>query len=940
MLKNAFIVLLLMGHVLGGDIANDRTLKKDLMFYFPMDGHFQEAADGNALKVKGKAEFAKDRFGIESSAWKASANVKLSLDEVPLAMQSFSFHFWAKSINGWIVSQGKGAKNQGLLIGRNGSSLRFTFWSNDLDAALPKGEGWHHYVCTYDSKNKNQTIYIDGEQASQKNGRDPFNGNGPLQIGQRFDKKGAFKGLLDELALWKRALNAHEVRKLYNGGTGLPYREPEGKWTEKNIVTLNKSAISSLNGKSDSEIYVPVRLPEREFGHMNFCTSTGESLEHSLIVNLKKMTAWVKMTNEQFNRTPCLFLYHDQEKVKRASGKNPSGLKFKDGLSEVRENQIQLKASAMSQWMKSFEVAIEWQTSGFVNNVRIDIGNEKKWVAIVESTKNTGSFNWVIPENFQEGAYQIRVSSVPEGVVGISEKKISVVSAPSTMLDQSQFAKYPKNFSTWHKEGVVNAIPDNKAWMWMRQNIPMLEISDKEIEEMYFFRWWTYRKHIRGSVDGYVITEFIVDVRWAGKHNTISCPAGHHFYEGRWIHNPEYLNDYAKYWFRVKGAKPRGYSFYAADSYYKFYLIHQNKDLLIDLLPDLIGNYKAWEKVKYHPSVGLFWQDEWSDGMERSIMHHLKKRLQYRPTINAYMIADARAIAAIARMKKDEALAKEYQDKADRLQKKMLSTLWDPKTNFFKGIAINQKTRKPPEKMEFNPMREFFGYVPWQFDLPEEKHGVAWKELLDPKGFYAPFGPTSIEQREKRFGFMWTKGKGTVNNTSDSNFCCTWDGPSWPYLTSQALVGLANYLDREGEKKVVGKDAFWKTLKAYTKGQHDKNGHPWIAENLCGNTGKWIGNSYRARFYNHSTYTDNIISGLIGLRPRDDNKVVVNPMFPEDKLDYFMLDRILYHGKMLTIAWDKTGKKYKFGKGLHLFVDNKKVASREDLGRLMYELDS
>ena len=56
---------------------------------------------------------------------------------------------------------------------------------------------------------------------------------------------------------------------------------------------------------------------------------------------------------------------------------------------------------------------------------------------------------------------------------------------------------------------------------------------DQEIEEIYHFRWWTFRKHIKDTPDGTVISEFLPQVSWSGKHNTISCPASHHFREGR-----------------------------------------------------------------------------------------------------------------------------------------------------------------------------------------------------------------------------------------------------------------------------------------------------------------------------------------------------------------------------------------------------------------------
>lgn len=49
-----------------------------------------------------------------------------------------------------------------------------------------------------------------------------------------------------------------------------------------------------------------------------------------------------------------------------------------------------------------------------------------------------------------------------------------------------------------------------------------------------------------------------------------------------------------------------------------------------------------------------------------------------------------------------------------------------------------------------------------------------------------------------------------------------------------------------------------------------------------------------------------MITGLIGLRPRMDNTVEVNPLIPEGKWDYFCLDNVLYHGRNLTICGIRT----------------------------------
>jgi hypothetical protein len=116
-------------------------------------------------------------------------------------------------------------------------------------------------------------------------------------------------------------------------------------------------------------------------------------------------------------------------------------------------------------------------------------------------------------------------------------------------------------FNARDQERIVNYIDNKSAWHWIRENVPLFECSDKSFEECYYFRWWTYRKHIKKTPAGFVITEFLPDVPWAGKYNSISCAAGHHYYEGRWIRNPEYLNEYSVFWFR-KGGEPRRYSFW------------------------------------------------------------------------------------------------------------------------------------------------------------------------------------------------------------------------------------------------------------------------------------------------------------------------------------------------------------------------------------------
>jgi hypothetical protein len=439
---------------------------------------------------------------------------------------------------------------------------------------------------------------------------------------------------------------------------------------------------------------------------------------------------------------------------------------------------------------------------------------------------------------------------------------------------------------------------------WIAENVPLFECPERQLQEIYYFRWGVFKKHIEETPDGYIVTEFTPKVGWSGKYNSISCAAGHHIYEGRWIRQPRYIDDYSIFWFR-KGGEPRRYSFWAADAMWARYLVSQNAALVTELLPDLVKNYEAWEKSRLDPN-GLFWQIDDRDGMEYSIGGS-----GYRPTINSYMYGDARAIASIAELAGEHDLARTYRAKAAKIKKLVQSKLWDREAEFFKTLPRDRDAR-------LVDVREEVGFVPWYFNLPDAGYEAAWRQLMDPAGFYAPFGPTTAERRHPRFMFKHTHD-------------CLWNGPSWPYATTQTLVAMANVLNNY-DQSVISKKDYLTILRNYAKSQY-KNGKPWIAEDLDGVTGQWIVDKPRSVDYNHSGYCDLIITGLVGLRPRPDDRIEINPLLPDGTWDYFCLDGVRYHNLTITILYDRTGERYRKGAGLRVFADGKEIAASDRLDR-------
>src|SRR5207248_7367756 len=125
-----------------------------------------------------------------------------------------------------------------------------------------------------------------------------------------------------------------------------------------------------------------------------------------------------------------------------------------------------------------------------------------------------------------------------------------------------------------------------------------------------------------------------------------------------------------------------------ADAVWATHVVHPDKAFITDLLPDLIQNYDGWVKRQWVPEIGLFWQIGHDDGMEYNITSRQTKDIVrgapgYRPSFNAYMWADAQAIAQIADLAGDKPTAAKYRAKADALKAKLQSLLWDPQRDFF-----------------------------------------------------------------------------------------------------------------------------------------------------------------------------------------------------------------------------------------------------------------
>jgi hypothetical protein len=479
------------------------------------------------------------------------------------------------------------------------------------------------------------------------------------------------------------------------------------------------------------------------------------------------------------------------------------------------------------------------------------------------------------------------------------------------VLDSTTFSNYVVHFNAMEDENVTNYISNADSWSWLQKEIPFFECPDREVEEMYYFRWWSLRKHIEQATNGFVLSEFLT------RQQPVSSALGHQIAELRWLHNQNYLDGYVRYWLKDSNGSSQlhKYSQWLAAALWQRYLVNGDENLLVSCLPDLVNDYRQWEKERLTAN-GLFWQFDVRDAMEESISGSRTNK-NIRPSISSYMFGNAQAIADIARLAGDKEIESEFNTKAAQLKKSVQENLWNTHAGFFEVLRDDGK---------FSGAREEIGFIPWMFSLPDDdkRFSIAWQQLTNTQGFSAPFGITTAERRHPQF-----RSHGVGH--------CEWDGAVWPFATSQTLDALANFL-RNYKQDIVAKENYFDALLTYVHSQH-ADGKPYIGEYLDEKTGRWInGKTGRSRYYNHSTFADLVIGGIVGLVPRADNLVEISPLLPDGAWNYLCLDGVNYHGHTLTIIWDKDGMKYNRGRGLVVLADGKEIAHGDKLAKLTAKL--
>lgn len=321
----------------------------------------------------------------------------------------------------------------------------------------------------------------------------------------------------------------------------------------------------------------------------------------------------------------------------------------------------------------------------------------------------------------------------------------------------------------------------------------------------------------------------------------------------------------------------------------------------------------------------------------------------YRCDINAIMFGEACAIAALAKRAGNAGLEADFREKAARLKSNVQSKLWDPDREFFlhrwrydeyadgdssghrsiKAGSFIWQTNRLKQGVGWQPKlsgegkgREIFCYYLWRYGLPDDidesasnGYARAWKFLQSPRHFAGKYGPTTAEREDPWFSVVYGE--------------CRHNGQTWPYHTSRVLEAGLVLLRDYTHHQSFSKEDWWSIFRAYTALHRNAN-QVFIAESADPDRPQWTELRPVGFHYFHSTYIDLVICGVVGLKPRSDDVLELDPLAPAS-WDYFALDDVLYRGRRISIVWDRHGSRYSLGPGLHVFVNGARLLHADSL---------
>jgi hypothetical protein len=232
-----------------------------LVGWWPFNGNANdESGNGNNGTVNG-ATLTADRFGVIEKAYDFNGSSYIEVpnwDEI-LGASDFTITLWINpsTYNGWILAFGLNQDGQGFSCGNwhwGGENLGAQIWKYNYispnQAILPTST-WNFLTIKF-SQNTIVTFLNGVQQNSQLVNYVQTNlSAGILNFAKQIGFNEFFKGSLDDIGIWNRALTEAEIALLYAGCDLSVLSQPQ----DQSVATSVGTASFSTNVSSSSATY-------------------------------------------------------------------------------------------------------------------------------------------------------------------------------------------------------------------------------------------------------------------------------------------------------------------------------------------------------------------------------------------------------------------------------------------------------------------------------------------------------------------------------------------------------------------------------------------------------------------------------------------------------------------------------------------------------------
>jgi len=210
-----------------GHFYIDTSLVTALQVYYPFNGNAKDESGWSNDGLVTSASTTMDRFGIHSSAY--------YFDGVDDYVRRTNFPAVNRTngqeltVSTWIKPDRLGGTYQEIVCNRNAATYQWMLYMHGTDGSLqvhgtaqnkstviPPLNKWTHVVVTI-RKDGNYSMYINGQSAQSLSGFSYQTGvPNELSIGNFGNNSEPFKGFIDDVRVYSRALTSNEVKNIFD----------------------------------------------------------------------------------------------------------------------------------------------------------------------------------------------------------------------------------------------------------------------------------------------------------------------------------------------------------------------------------------------------------------------------------------------------------------------------------------------------------------------------------------------------------------------------------------------------------------------------------------------------------------------------------------------------------------------------------------------------